>query len=322
MKQSINILILSVLLLASCFKEEQPVLKKDRGDVVSQSVEMGVTYDKRFYISLDQKNITGEIDKFTWDIGLAGDSLNPYIRLNTALGMYAVNTYKTSIFEVSDTAGMMQNIRYDYPGGHADSLALSGILDSNQVFLIYLGTDQSFQSRGFLLLSASLNTNKYQLHYRYLNSLVDYFTNVSFNSSKQHILYNFKSQTVKDEPALDNWDFQITQYTHIYYDPFQTYSVVGCLINPYRVEASEYSGSKSFSEITFNDAQNLVFSKKEDIIGFSWKYYDLNNNKYVVKPEKSYIIRRQDGRIFKLHFIGFYNSKGEKGSPIFEYKEL
>lgn len=322
MKSFAYILIVLGIGLTSCFKEEQPVPKKDRGHIVSESVEMGVTYDTKFYISLNNKSISGSIKKYDWDIALSGDSLIPYIRLNTSLGMYAVNTRKKSIYEVTDTSGLMSRVRYDYPRGDKDSLALTGILDSGFVYLIYLGTDEGLQSRGIVLLTANISNNKYRLHYRYLNNSNDQSAFIDFNPDKQHILFRFNSSAILEEPVLDNWDFQLTQYAHIYYNPFQTYSVVGCIINPLRVQGAVYDGQKTFSDISYSDALTANYSRKEDIIGFSWKYYDLNNNKYVVKPEKTYFIKRFDGKIFKLHFIGFYNQKGEKGTPIFEYKEL
>lgn len=318
----LHIGLILTILLSSCFKEELPVPRKDRGDVVTETVEMGPTYDKRFYISLGLNSVTGTIDKHSWDIALSGDSANPYIRLNTALGMMAYNTGKTSLMEVTDTSGLLTNPLIDFPRGDKDSLALSGILDSGYVYLIYLGTDASLQSNGYLVLKAFVAEGQYQLHYRFYNQSTETSKKINFNSKKQHVLYSFKKELVLEEPDMENWDFQLTQYQHVYYNPFQTYSVVGCLINPKRVEASIYKGSKSFADIDQSDAIAATYSSKEDHIGFGWKYYDLNNNKYVIRPEKCYFIRYANGQVFKLHFIGFYNSKGEKGTPVFEYKEL
>lgn len=313
---------LTVLTLTSCFKEEMPVPKKDRGDIVTETLEMGPTYDTRFYINLDKQEINGSINKYDWDIALSGDSLNPYIRLNTSIGMYAYKTGKQSIAEVLDTNGLMSSPLIDYPAGDKDSLALSGILESGEVYLIDLGIDAGLQKSGYLLLKANLNLGHYALQYKYFNQSRILDAKVDFNPGKSHLLYSFKTGIVTMEPDKKEWDFMITQYQHVYYAPFQTYSVVGCLINPSKVSASIYKGNKTFSELNLTDAMNADYSKREDHIGFGWKYYDLNKNKYIIRPEKCYFIKYDNGVTFKLHFIGFYNDKGEKGTPIFEYKEL
>lgn len=312
---------IQLCLMCSCIKEEIPISKKNRGNINVQTVEMGPTYDLRYYINMSGTR-NDSVNKYDWDIALSGDSLMPFIKLNTAVGMSVYKTDKTSLSELQDTIGYMHKELIDYPCGDADSLGLSDIFSSKSVYIIDLGTDAFIQAKGFVFLKAEIVNNQYLLTYRFYNKQNIITKNISFNPNKIHQLYQFQSQLLRDEPDISNWDFMITQYQHIYYDPFQKYSVVGCLINPKKVLAYTYSGSKTFENLSFSDVILSNFSAKEDIIGFSWKYYDLNKNEYIIRPQKCYIIKYNDGRLFKLHFIGFYNSKGEKGSPIFEYKEL
>lgn len=86
--------------------------------------------------------------------------------------------------------------------------------------------------------------------------------------------------------------------------------------------ACAYNGSKKFNELTVSDTLNCIFSSNKNIIGFDWKYFDLQKNQYYLYENKSYFIRHASGKYYKLHFIDFYNTSGVKGTPVFEYKEL
>jgi hypothetical protein len=41
-----------------------------------------------------------------------------------------------------------------------------------------------------------------------------------------------------------------------------------------------------------------------------------------VLPEMIYLLKSKEGYYWKLHFVDFYDSNGDKGSPAFEYQEL
>jgi hypothetical protein len=58
------------------------------------------------------------------------------------------------------------------------------------------------------------------------------------------------------------------------------------------------------------------------VIGYNWKSYDMNAGEYSINTNLNYILNDKDGRYFKLHFIDYYNSSGDKGYPKFEIQEL
>lgn len=316
------IYISAIILLSSCFKEETAVPRKDRGGLVSFTSELGPTYDMRSYFSMSNKSNSANINKYDWDLALSADSSMPYIRLNTGIGMYAYKSDKSTFENSNDTDGLLLNRLNDYPCGDPDSLALTGILENDKVYLIDLGTDASLQKYGFMWLKAHIENGAYKLEYCRLGSSDVKSEKVEFLEGHQHRYFDFQTSFVTDEPSDADWDFMLTQYQHVYYDPFQTYSVVGCIINPNSVVASVYKGNKPFIEVDAKDLNSSELTDRWDVIGFSWKYYDLNSNTYVIRPEKTYFLKYKDGRLFKLHFIGFYNDKGEKGTPTFEFIEL
>ena len=318
----IYILIFTLTCLTSCFKEEIPVQRKDRGPAISKTLEMGNTYDLTYYYSLNQDKVTASIDKFTWDLAFYGDSSKVHIKLNTGKSMYAYKTTKKDFKEPIDTNGFSQYRLNDFPCGTEDSMALSGILENNLVYVIDPGMDKNYQKETPILLKAFKATDGY--HIQYCNYNLSGFQSlvIPFNSTKNYTLFQFKTSKSFDEPDTEEWEFMLTQYQHVYYDPFQTYSVVGCIINPKMVEACIYNGNKKFEQVVLSDALNATYSSRADVIGFSWKYYDLNNNQYIIRPEKTYLIKHVNGKFFKLHFTGFYNNSGIKGSPTFEYEVL
>lgn len=313
---------ISCLLFAGCFKEEKPIQRRDRGPVSSDQVELGPTYDKEVYYSLFDKRIAGQMDKYSWHLSLSGNAGRPYIMLNTGKGMYAYKTDKSSLVEIVDTVGKLDNRLNDYPCGDPDSLALTGILTNGLVYVIDLGNDPSFQKEGYLLLKARIDSGEYVLEYSNIDGGNYHSSRVAFDKTFEHLFFNFKTAAVTTEPVANTWELLMTQYQHVYYNPFQTYSVVGCMINATAVTACEYIGGKNFNDINASDTIGCNFSSRRNIIGFGWKYYDLNNNVYIINPKKTYFVKHKLGNLFKLHFIGFYNSKGEKGTPSFEFQEL
>ena len=58
------------------------------------------------------------------------------------------------------------------------------------------------------------------------------------------------------------------------------------------------------------------------MIGYDWKYYNLDAALYTIEPGLAYVIRDRDGFYYKLRFIDFYSEAGEKGYPKFEYVRL
>jgi hypothetical protein len=58
------------------------------------------------------------------------------------------------------------------------------------------------------------------------------------------------------------------------------------------------------------------------MVGYNWKEYDLNAGEYTVLSNINYIIQDNNNKYYKLHFIDFYNTQGEKGYPKFEVQEL
>ena len=145
----------------------------------------------------------------------------------------------------------------------------------------------------------------------------DYTTNM--------IRYSFESNMISSlEPNKEDWDLLFTQYTHLFPNNISTpaYLVTGVLLNSSYEAQAAIDTINSFQEISFSNITDYSFSKNQDIIGYNWKEYSFDNQSYTTNSNIHYIIKTHDNRYFKLRFIDFYNSIGEKGHPTFEAKEL
>ena len=138
------------------------------------------------------------------------------------------------------------------------------------------------------------------------------------------VCFSFEKGIVDIEPNKNSWDLQFGKYSTLLFtdvgDPYP-YVVTGVLLNPFKTLAGRDS-IHQFEELSFEiaEAQHLV--KQKDIIGYEWKDYDFDNEIYQVDPSKIYILKNRVGFYYKLRFIDFYNSTGEKGYPTFEFLRL
>ena len=125
------------------------------------------------------------------------------------------------------------------------------------------------------------------------------------------------------EPNKDDWDIQFTRYNHVYFDmnPVQSYIVNGVLLNPNKVQGFINTTMK-YEDIKLIDTMSGKFLSKQDVIGFDWKYYNIDKALYSITPKNVYIIRSVKGLYYKLRFIDFYDENKQKGNPTFQYELL
>ncbi|MBI3235467.1 MAG: hypothetical protein HYZ42_15755, partial [Bacteroidetes bacterium] len=77
-----------------------------------------------------------------------------------------------------------------------------------------------------------------------------------------------------------------------------------------------------YENINLSHAKSLTYYNEQDVIGYNWKTYDAASGKYTTRKHVNYIIKSKNGLYYKLRFIDFYNNKGEKGYPKFEFQRL
>ena len=92
-------------------------------------------------------------------------------------------------------------------------------------------------------------------------------------------------------------------------------------------EKSKFIALKNYIPVglpTLNDfiikEKEINFSDKQNEIGYNWKNW--TGSEYTINTNYTYIIKSVSNRYFKLRFVDFYNSSGERGFPTFEFQEL
>jgi hypothetical protein len=138
-----------------------------------------------------------------------------------------------------------------------------------------------------------------------------------------YINFDDPNKIIDLEPEKENWDILFTRYRHVYYNttPFTPYSVTGVILNPNKVICAKDS-TIGFENITAERLKEFEFTNRKDVVGFDWKRYDIDLNRYDVIRKYTYIIRDTKGFFYKLRFIDFYDEQGVKGAPKFETQRL
>ncbi len=312
-----------VLFFIACEKAELPVKSYDRGSSITASVAMDPNYINQVYFKLHTNTITTTRNKFIWDIAFSSLPQSNAILLNSSKAMYVWPIKNKSFESLTDTLGFEKNKCWDASGGSLDSTGFGSIEDTSKLYLVFLGYSEMGTSLGFKKIKIKSTTpDSYHFIYADLNGNNKNEITIIKDQAYNAINYSLTSNSItQSEPYKSEYDIVFTQYTYTFQDPYQPYLVTGVLINPTNVLVGKLSG-KNYSDITIKDTSSTTLSNRLDGIGYNWKDFNFNTNKFTVDPTIIYIIKDQNGFFYKLHFIDFYNDAGQKGNPKFEFQKL
>jgi len=324
-----------VLLITSCFKEDERVTPHEPGSYVTDTVALTDNYKNQVYYSLFDSTAVQTNNKDSWDLGFESTPRGWRVILNSSCFMKSAYLAGQQFGTPADTVGAVW--LFNPSDGSADSVAIGqwftingeDTVGINRLLLLDRGIDVLGNPRGFnQLVIDSLANGTY--YFRIAD--FDGSNQESFSVVKQddvnHVLFSiFNPIASISEPGRTAWDLLFTQYTTLLYtdvgDPYP-YLVTGVLLNPVFVEVAVDSITP-FADMDFEKAEAMTFTKQADRIGYDWKIYDFDAGTYTVDSDKIYIIRDIKGYLYKLRFIGFYKfntNRLEKGYPSFEYQKL
>ncbi len=314
---------LLLILFSSCEKKELPAPKYERGDVITNQVNMTSNYRNQIWFSLSKNSIVSNNYKTDWDLGFECSASGMHIILNSSLGMRIYKTNFNQLSDVIDTVGIAIYGLVDSPTGNLDSTAIGNWQNDNKVYIVNRGYNETGQALGYYKLKiTSVSTSQFLFEYS------DMFgTQVHQGVVNKDVQYNFMAYSFQThqqlciDPIKSNFDLCFTQYTHVYANPVEYYQVTGVLINSHQTRVIKIT-DKPFNDIDISDTIGKSFSDYKNCIGFDWKTFDFNTSLFTVNPNYSYIINDCKGFYYKLHFIDFYNSSGIKGYPTFEFKKI
>ncbi len=315
-----------LLLLSSCFKEDEKIAALPLETITTN---VGNLYETQVFFDLNtlEPRSSNVID--TWDLAFDCSDSSWTVKLNSALMMFAANTQTTDFESVTSADGL--DMIFDVSSGNNDSTALGqwlenigGILQSKkQVYVIDRGLDSQFHPQGFKKIVLNLVGNSYQITYANLDGSGEQTVTIEKNPQFNFVFLSFDDGIVSVEPEKQGWSLKFSRYSTILFtdvgDPYP-YNLVGVLANPNGVSAAETSDP--FQNIILSDTSKYEFSTQADIIGYDWKLYDFDGGNYTIVPDRSYVIKNNDGFYYKLRFVSFYDQSGNKGAITYEVIRL
>lgn len=312
------------LLFTSCIPEEDPITPPPLGSLKIQAINLGNEYDKQVFYSIDKDSSISVNSKFDWDLAFDCSDNGNLVILNQSKFMEAHLLNATELAQVTDTTGFEQHKRADASNRSTDSLVIGDVtkIGKNRVFNVFLGYDQNGDPIGYKKLKINVLSNRrYQLEYANIDNSARQLVEIQRDTNYNWTFYSMKRhQTARIEPPKREWDLAFTQYVFQFYAPYQSYLVSGVLLNKHNTLATIDSTNYEFSKIDREIAMNLPLSNKPDIIGYNWK--EFIGGIYRINPALKYVIKTQSGYYYKLRFTGFYDSRGVKGTPKFEFQRL
>ena len=320
MKKLLIIIILHTV-FTSCEKEELPIQPHSVGDIISQQIDLNQDYRYQVFYDLSSNTISSTNIKTDWDLGFESSVDGYHIKLNSST--YSSLSFLDNI-NFNDTL-TIDNLSWfwDNPNGSLDSTAFGDYRLLERVYIIDRGFNISGNKRGYKkMVIDSVTANYYLISYANLDNTNSFTFQLDKDPNVNFTSFSFnENEVVNFEPNKLDWDLLFTQYTHLYNDTTTpSYLVTGVLNNNNITIAIDTT--YSFEEINYDYISSFVFDDNQNSIGFNWKEYDLTSGVYTVFANINYIIRDNELRYYKLHFIDFDNDLGVKGYPKFEIQEL
>ncbi len=330
-----NLYIITILTLifSSCEKEESPIVLPEKNDsAYLVTVNMGEYYKQEVFVNIE----TGQswtADNESWDLQFESDADGYLVKMN---GGKRVLIGSAGTGMLQNQNGIPVRLRWDNSSGMRDSIVLGQWADPvtrisrDSVYIIDRGEACSPNDRYFQFQIRKVDHLKYMIRYADIdgNNLKD--INVMKNPDKLHVYFTFANggNTLDFEPNKSDWHFCFLRYRWIYYEfnPPLLYSVCGVHINTSKIEVAVDS-TMQYNAILRSHVTGLHYTDVRDVVGFDWKVPDFSSPtgvKYNARKYVNYIVREKHdySKWFKLHFIGFYNQTGIKGTPQFEVEKL
>lgn len=309
-----------LLLIPSCIKEEIAVKPHDAGNLKTRVIGLTSDYHNQIFYSLVNDSVISTNSKFDWDIALDANTAGSNVYLNQAKFMYALKTNEKDIAELNDSTGFSKYKAWDALN-NTDSLAVGSLWNTKNCFWIDRGYDINGDPQPLMRVKFETPDNQtYKITYAEQNQKNISVAIVKKDSAFNRVYFSFSTNnTVRVEPPKNTWDLQFTQYINTFKEPYLAYLVTGVIINPCQTKAAVDS-TLDFNKIDIKVANSFKLKSQPDVIGYDWKEYA--NNIYTVHLQYNYVINDHNNFFYKLHFTGFYDEKGTKGYPKFEFQRL
>jgi len=326
----LSIILLILLSLQSCFKEEEMIPPHEQGDMEEGQAALGSFYESQVYFDLSANEEVSSSSINDFDLSFESAAGGWLIRLNSAQFMLAGNSRDT-LFSAELNMDDLE-MKFDKSDGNPDSTAIGYWYEISEdsswshrfVYLVDRGSDELGNPLGQKKVQFGMLGDDFLMRYANTDNSGDTTVVIVRNPAMDQIYYSFDKGIVDIAPLPELWSLLFCKYTTMLVtDEGEDYPylVVGVLLNPNGVTAA-LDTIHDFMEMTADDITDLTFTTQADVIGYDWKYYNFDAGVYTIVPDMSYVIRDRDGYFYKFRFVDFYSDEGVKGYPTFEFVRL
>ncbi len=340
MRRQINIRLIIVILapvflLGSCFTE----IDTEKMDPLETITAANNIYTSQTFYKIEENQIRqiSWNSRQDWDLGFETgvNGWHVIINYSTAARIVCTGITDYEAVDVNTVIGLFPvgdslNWKFSHPNGDLDSTAVGNWIDSASVYILYRGAMYTDPPEAYFKIKfESVNANEYLITYNDVNTDVDHSVSISKDGSYNYVYYSFTDNDVVEiEPPRDNWDLLFTPFMGYYYIntgeglPYFLNGVYSNYLNG--VEVIEIDDANvEYDSIDASYINQYEFLTTQDVLGYDWKDIPQPPDYvYYIDENKKYIIHAVDGSYYKFRFISYYNEMGDKGFPIFQYKQI
>lgn len=330
MKGLLSLYMLSAaLLFASCEKDDKPVPLPAKGEAEYGNVEMGEDYTDQVFFDLETGRVVHMSEINSWHLAFDASTEGYHIFLNGGADVVIYKTGETNFNNVTSAPGnTSKEWLFDRPSGLPDSTAMgdwrtTGGLSNNEIYIVKLNPTYDPENLKKIRL-VYVSSTEYILEYADLDEAITHTISIPKDGNYNYSYFSFAEggKVLQPDPPKNTWDIVFTRYRYIYYDLDNfPYMVNGVLLNPYNTTAAEDT-TTPFAELDNTKILSLPFSNQRDVIGFDWKEYNFDTERYEINRNKNFVIKTRKNQYYKMRFLDFYNKQGIKGSPSFEFQRV
>lgn len=326
MKGLYNLCVIAMIAVcASCQKEDLPVVLPEKGDAEYGIVEMGEDYANQVFFDFESGRVVHMSLINSWHLAFESSTDGYHVFMNGGADVFVYNTHETDFAKVNDgPSAFSKDWMFDRPCGLNDSTAIGDWRQKNEVYIVKINDTYEPNNLKKIRL-VSVTSDAYVFEYADLEESIPHIVTLPKDNNYNYSYFSFSGggQIVQPDPPKNSWDIVFTRYRFIYYDLDNfPYIVNGVLTNPYNTSAYASDSSSASEAFDGPEVLDLPYKKHRDVIGYGWKKYDFDEERYKIDKTKRYMIHNRENHYWKLNFLDFYNKQNIKGSPSFEYVRM
>lgn len=317
-------LLLSICMASvSCMKKEKPLPLPAPGNAQSQLIDIGKDYSIQVYYSFTNGIVKS--DRYDiWDIAFEVDPQKNEIWMNGGENVLIFPSGQSN-FNYTLPSILNNQWLYDPPTFEYGKSAL-GVISSgnhlNELMFVRIG------AKDYKLKILEVTPDHYLIEAGIKEAASGTLFTIPKDQNYNYAYYSFTNGIVQPEPKNTEWDMVFTRYRTVFpgldVDGGDLpYLVNGIFINTANtLGASDSTREYEFANFSMEEAASYELTNRREVIGYNWKLVNINTAEYTILPKRMFLLKDQFQKLWKFHFVSFYDENGMRGKPRFEFERL